>query len=137
MSTSRVPAAEARQRILTATRELLLEQPFSQLTVGKVMTRAQLTRTAFYRHWDDLPQMAPDLLPDEDDPLVDQVTRIDTSDPQAVVRAMVDGLVATYAEHGPLLRAIDDAARHDEEVAQRLDAALAGPRRLIAQLVAA
>jgi hypothetical protein len=48
---------------------------------------------------------------------------------------MVAGLVAVFAEHGRLLRAIDDAARHDPMVAEQLEAALAGPRRLIARLL--
>ena len=50
--------------------------------------------------------------------------------------AMVDGLVALYARHGRLLRAIDDAARHDPAVAERLEVALVGPRELIVRLLA-
>ena len=53
----RVPANEARQQILAAARELLLDRPFAALTVGDVMTRAGLTRTVFYRHFDGLPQL--------------------------------------------------------------------------------
>jgi hypothetical protein len=94
------------------------------------MDHAGLARTVFYRHYPTLAEMAPDLLPDADNPLVDQVEPLD--DP---VPAMVAGLVALYAEHGPLLRAIDDAARTDPAVAASLDAALVGPRRLLAQLV--
>jgi len=41
----RIPADEARLRILAATRELLLDRPFAALTVGDVMARAGLTRT--------------------------------------------------------------------------------------------
>jgi hypothetical protein len=48
---------------------------------------------------------------------------------------MIDALVGVYAEHGRLLRAIDDAARHDPAVAERLDSALIAPRRLIAGLL--
>jgi hypothetical protein len=50
---------------------------------------------------------------------------------------MVDGLVELFSEHGRLLRAIDDAARQDPAVAQRLEAALVGPRRLIERLLRA
>jgi AcrR family transcriptional regulator len=130
VSTSRVPAAEARTRILQAARDLLLERPFAALTVDAVMGRAGLTRTVFYRHYADLPQMAPDLLPDSDAPLIDTVESAED-----VVEAMIDGLVGVYAEHGRLLRAIDDAARHDPAVAERLDTALVGPRKLIARLL--
>ncbi len=71
----RVPSDEARRRILEATRELLLDRPFAALTVGDVMARAGLTRTVFYRHFDRLAQMAPELLPDAEDPLLDQLAR--------------------------------------------------------------
>ena len=51
--------------------------------------------------------------------------------PLDTVAEMVDGLVAVFSEHGRLLRAIDDAARHDPAVAGRLESALIGPRQLI------
>ncbi|HEV7773621.1 MAG TPA: hypothetical protein VGO48_10085 [Conexibacter sp.] len=51
------------------------------------------------------------------------------------MEAMVAALVDVYAKHGPLLRAIDDAARQDRDVAEQLEAALVGPRRLIARLL--
>jgi AcrR family transcriptional regulator len=132
-----VPAAEAHRRILEAARALLLERPFAELTVDAVMTEAGLARTVFYRHYADLPQMAADLLPDSDAPLIEQIEELEARRPEEVVRAMVDGLVDVYAEHGPLLRAIDDAARHDRAVAEKLDTALVGPRRLIEGLLAA
>ncbi|MGZ6579225.1 MAG: TetR/AcrR family transcriptional regulator, partial [Solirubrobacteraceae bacterium] len=100
---ARISSDEARRRILAATRELLLDRPFAALTVGDVMDHAGLTRTVFYRHFDDLAQMAPELLPDVDDPLVDQVQR---GAPEDLIASMVEGQVALYAEHGRLLRAI-------------------------------
>src|SRR6202021_2970735 len=123
----RVPANEARHRILDATRELLLDRPFAALTVGDVMTRAGLTRTVFYRHFDRLAQMAPELLPDSEDPLLDRVQRGPAED---VISAMVAGLVGLYADNGRWLRALDAAAAADPAVATELDRALVGPRRL-------
>jgi AcrR family transcriptional regulator len=133
----RVPEAEARRRILEAARALLATQPFADLTVDAVMREAGLARTVFYRHYADLPQIAPDLLPDADAPLIDRIDAMADAPPEQLARTVVEGLVAVYADHGPLLRAIDDAARHDAAVAQHLDSALAGPRRLLAALVAA
>jgi AcrR family transcriptional regulator len=127
----------ARPRILTAARTLLADRPFSELTVGAVMAEAGLARTVFYRHFDDLPSLAPELLPDADDPLADRIERDASGNPQDVAREMVDGLVALFSAHGRLLRAIDDAARHDPAVAERLEGALAGPRRLIERLLRA
>jgi AcrR family transcriptional regulator len=131
-----IPASEAKRRILEAARKLLLEgRPFAALGVSAVMTEAGLARTVFYRYFDDLPAMAADLLPDSEDPLIDRIEQVEAERPQEVVREMIAGLVATYAAHGPLLRAIDDAARHDAAVAARLETALIGPRRLIARLL--
>ena len=131
-SSTRVPAAEARRRILEAARRLLLDRPFAALTVGAVMDEAGLARTVFYRHFDSIPALAPSLLPDSDRPLVDQVSSLRGRE---LVEAIIDGQVALYAEHGRLLRAIDDAARHDPEVAAELDRALVAPRRLLAGMV--
>ena len=47
---NRVPAADARARILAAARRLLLQRPFAELTVEQVMAEAGLARTVFYRH---------------------------------------------------------------------------------------
>jgi len=132
MVSQRVPSDEARRRILDAARELLLDRPFAALTVGDVMARADLTRTVFYRHFDTLAQMAPELLPDADDPLVDQVL---CGSPDELIEAMITGLVRLYAEHGRMLRAIDAAAASNPEVAAELDRALASPRRLLEGLV--
>jgi AcrR family transcriptional regulator len=132
----RIGSAEARGRILAAARRLLVERPFSDLTVDALMAEAGLTRTIFYRHYRDLPQLAPDLLPDADDPLVDRLERIQRERPQDVTREMIAGLVDVFAEHGPLLRAIDAAGDRDPAVAARLDTALDAPRRLIAHVLA-
>ena len=130
---SRVPSDDARRRILDATRELLLDRPFGALTVGDVMTRAGLARTVFYRHFDRLAQIAPELLPDSEDPLLDQVLRGSAED---LITAMVAGLVQLYADNGRWLRALDAAAAADPAVATELDRALVGPRQLLEQLVA-
>jgi AcrR family transcriptional regulator len=133
MVSQRVPSDEARRRILDATRELLLDRSFAALTVGDVMARAGLTRTVFYRHFDALAQMAPELLPDSEDPLLDQVLRGPAED---LIAAMVAGLVRLYADNGRWLRALDAASAADPEVAAELERALVGPRQLLEQLVA-
>jgi AcrR family transcriptional regulator len=133
---SYVSADLARPRILAAARALLAERPFSELTVSALMSEAGLARTVFYRHFEDLASLAPELLPDADDPLVDRLSRGPAQRrPQEIVREMVDGLVELFSEHGRLLRAIDDAARQDPAVAERLEQALVGPRALIERLL--
>jgi AcrR family transcriptional regulator len=130
-----VPADLARPRILAAARTLLAERPFAALTVAALMAEAGLARTVFYRHFEDLPSLAPELLPDADDPLVDRLARIPGQAPDEIVGAMVEGLVEVFSEHGRLLRAIDDAARQDPAVAERLERALVGPRALLERLL--
>lgn len=97
------------------------------------MARAGLTRTVFYRHFDGLAQLAPELLPDSEDPLVDQVLR---GAPEDLIDTMITGLVALYADNGRWLRALDAAAAANPDVAAALDRALVGPRRLLETLVA-
>jgi AcrR family transcriptional regulator len=97
------------------------------------MARAGLTRTVFYRHFDGLPQLAPELLPDADDPLVDQVLR---GAPEDLIHIMITGLVELYADNGRWLRALDAAAAANPDVAAALDRALVGPRQLLETLVA-
>ncbi len=133
MLSRRVPSDEARRRILEATRELLLDRPFAALTVGDVMARAGLTRTVFYRHFDTLAQMAPELLPDSEDPLLDQVLRGPAED---VIAAMVAGLVQLYADNGRWLRALAAAADADPAVAAQLERALDGTDGCSSELVA-
>src|ERR1700722_18317231 len=133
MVSQRVPSEEARHRILEATRELLLDRPFAALTVGDVMARAGLTRTVFYRDFEGLPQLAPEVLPDAEDPLVDQVLR---GAPEDLIDTMITGLVGLYADNGRWLRALDAAAGADPAVADALDRALVGPRRLFETLLA-
>src|SRR5690349_17608690 len=84
---NRVSAADARARILSAARRLLLQRPFAELTVELVMAEAGLARTVFYRHWSDLRQLTPALLPDSDDPLIGQIERVEAEQPEAVVDA--------------------------------------------------
>ena len=76
------PSSEARERILAAARRLLVERPFADLTVDALMAEAGLKRTIFYRHYRDLPQLAPDLLPDAGDPLIGRIERSSASAPR-------------------------------------------------------
>jgi AcrR family transcriptional regulator len=112
----RVPRAQARRRIVEAAARLLATTRFRDLTVEAVMNEAGLPRTVFYRHFDDLPHLVLGLL----DELVDETeaaadTAPDLDDP-ALLRAMLAHAVDTFARYGPLFLAMDEAARHDEEV---------------------
>jgi AcrR family transcriptional regulator len=132
---ARVPRAEARRRIVEATAALLARRRFRDLTVDAVMAEARLARTLFYRHFDDLAHVVLDLLEE----LIDQTARDaetapDLNDP-AVLRGMLARAVDLYAEHGPLFLAVDEAARHDEQVERALLATVERAIDLTARLI--
>jgi AcrR family transcriptional regulator len=109
---ARIPKAEARDRIRDAAARLLTRGSYRDLTVDAVMAEAGLARTLFYRHFDGLPALVLSLLEDMRAALVEGG---DPAEP-AFLRRVLERAVDAARRHGPLLRAIDDAARHDAEV---------------------
>jgi AcrR family transcriptional regulator len=131
----RVPRAEARRRIVDAKARLLATRRFRDLTVDAVMAEAGLARTLFYRHFDDLPHVVLDLLEELiDETARDAETAPDLNDP-AVLRGMLARAVDVYAEHGPLFLAVDEAARHDEQVERAVQATVERAIDLTARLI--
>lgn len=123
----RVPADEARRRIVDATRELLQGRGYDQLRVEDVMAASGLPRTVFYRHFSTLTEVVLSLMDD-------LVSAIEHSlEPQALggheglqdhelLRRQLDQVVAVYVEHGPLLIAVEAAGREDPDVARAYQA---------------
>jgi len=109
---TRVPKAEARERIRGAAARLLTRGSYRDLSVDAVMAEAGLARTLFYRHFDGLPAVALSLLEEFRDSMV---AGGDPTQP-GYLRRTLEHAVDVAHRHGPLLRAIDDAARHDAEV---------------------
>jgi TetR/AcrR family transcriptional regulator, ethionamide resistance regulator len=106
-------------------------------------SRAELTRTAFYRHFEDRQLLLLALLEDVGVRLEDVPAgwRRGAEDPAAELRRAFDVLASTYARHGRLLAAIAEAAAQDAEVravyhglADRLIAAAA--ERIAAEVTA-
>lgn len=111
---------ESRARIVAAAAELVRRRSYAELSVEEIMAEAGLGRTLFYRHFDDLP----DLLMRAGGEAIEELleaelalgrTRADTG-PEAVREAIASAVVA-YHRHGPLLRAIHEAAATDEQIA--------------------
>jgi AcrR family transcriptional regulator len=121
----------SRQRIIDAASELVRERSFAELNVAEVMARAGIGRTLFYRYFDDLG----DLLVRAGRQAIDELyeaqlklasTRIDHG-PDAI-REAIELPVAVYRRHGPVLRAVAEAAAADpgltpdqENVRRRFD----------------
>jgi AcrR family transcriptional regulator len=114
----RVPKEEARDRIRDAAANLLTHSSYRDLSVDAVMAEAGLARTLFYRHFDGLPALMLSLLDDLRDALL---SGGEPGDPE-FLRRVLERAVDVARRHGPLLRAIDDAARHDAEVERAYDA---------------
>jgi AcrR family transcriptional regulator len=112
---------ESRARIVAAATELVRTRSYAELSVDEVMTRAGLGRTIFYRHFDDLA----DLLLRAASEAIGELFRAQQAFSQArihagpdVVRDALRPAVAIYVQHGPLLRAVSEAAAGDERVAE-------------------
>jgi AcrR family transcriptional regulator len=110
---------ESRERIVAAATELVRTTPYAALSVDEVMRRAGLGRTIFYRHFDDLGDLILRAAREAVDELYETQrvlgeARIGAE--PAEVRRAIEPVVAVYERHGPLLRAIAEAAAADEQV---------------------
>jgi len=112
---------EVRERIVAAATELIRERSYAELNVDEVMRVAGLGRTIFYRHFDDLG----DLMLRVNRPAITELYEtqprledIAPGDEESAVRLAVEAAVAVYRRHGPLLRAMAEAAASDEELAR-------------------
>lgn len=109
---------ESERQILDAAEGLLRERPYRDLTVDDVMAAAGQSRTAFYRHFKDRQDLIIRLLGDLAAELYETASTwlAGSGDPLAEGRQATALLVGVWAEHGTLLRAIAEAASHDDEV---------------------
>ncbi len=118
---SRRTRQEVRARIVAAATDLIRRRSYADLSVDQVMRAAGLGRTIFYRHFDDLgdllirvSQEAIEELYQAQPPL-EEVT---PGDEIAAIRRALEPASEVYRRHGPLLRAVAEAARSDEELAR-------------------
>src|SRR5437588_11586613 len=125
MSTASVRARRREQReqtrreILAAADRLLRDRPYRELSVDLVMADTGLTRTAFYRHFDDVTDLVLRLFADVGEELYDVAERWARSAGVGYPnpgREGLAGMVDFYARHGPLMRAVAEAAATDEQI---------------------
>ncbi|MFL5895203.1 MAG: TetR/AcrR family transcriptional regulator [Thermoleophilaceae bacterium] len=110
--------AEAEQEILDAAERFLRGRPLRELTIDEVMSDTGLSRPAFYVYFRDRHNLVLRLIQEIGAELFQMADRWlkGTGDPREDARAAVDGVVAVYSRHGPVLRAIADAAGDDPNV---------------------
>jgi AcrR family transcriptional regulator len=103
---ARVRREEARGRIAAAAERLLADRPYRELSVDAVMAEAGLSRTVFYRHYDGLPELLLELF---EAVAAELAAELEAGD----LREVIEAAVHAFAAHGPLMRAVDQAANHD------------------------
>ena len=109
--------SESEREILEAAEALLREKPFRELSVKEVMARTGLKRPAFYVHFKDRHELALRVVQSIGEELNDMADHwFDGDDPRADARRALEGIVAVYREHGPVVRALSDAATTDARV---------------------
>lgn len=108
-----------RRQILDAADDLLRHHAFRELSVETVMAQTGLTRTAFYRHFDDVTDLVLRLLEEigEDLRVVALRWSHRAGDGYPVAaREALSAIVEFFVRHGPLVRAISEAAAGDERI---------------------
>jgi TetR/AcrR family transcriptional regulator, ethionamide resistance regulator len=129
MSPGRSPVGEPRRRrrspevaereILAAAEELLRERPFRDLTVDEVMRRTELSRPSFYVYFRDrnhLVLRVVERLGEEQWALSERwFEGTGASGPESF-RETLEGVVAVWDRHGPVMHALSDAATVDQDV---------------------
>jgi TetR/AcrR family transcriptional regulator, ethionamide resistance regulator len=111
---------ESEREILAAAEEILRELPLREVTVEAIMRRTGLQRPAFYTHFRDLGALVLRIVQDiggelfaGSDPWLSG-----SGEPRAALCEALAASSAVYARHGPLMRALADAAPGDETVEQ-------------------
>jgi AcrR family transcriptional regulator len=116
----RMSRQESRDRIVAAATELIRVTPYGALTVDDVMREAGIGRTIFYRHFDDLADLLRRAGREAFEGLfeAEQGFKAAHAEGRPNLRAALEPAVAVYQQHGPLLRAIAEAAASgDEQIA--------------------
>ena len=110
----RLSAVEARSAILSAADGLLRSGPYRNLSVDGVMAEAGLSRTIFYRHFSDLPELVVELLREVAVDLVAVTDQLkDSISTPEDLRKGLRYSVEFFVVNGPLVRAVAEGAGVD------------------------
>jgi TetR/AcrR family transcriptional regulator, ethionamide resistance regulator len=103
-----------------AAEAMLRERPFRELTVDEVMRRTDLSRPSFYVYFRDRHDLVLRVVERIGGELFAMSGRwlAGGDDGPTQAREAIDGIVRVFAQHGPVLRALADAATDDPEVEQ-------------------
>lgn len=102
---------------MDAAQSLLREGSFADLTVANVMARTGLARSSFYVYFADVPALLRRLASRIEGEFL-EVSEVWLTGPgdEDASRRSTEGIVAVYVRHGPVLKALADAAATRPEV---------------------
>lgn len=111
-------AARSRDLIIDATIEALNERPMREVTIEEVMRRTALSRPAFYQYFRSVPAVIKVLLDRLQTEMMSSGSSWLSTDGDRLVclRESLSGLMSVVRAHGPLFRAITEAAPLDTEL---------------------
>ena len=111
---------EVAEALILDTAEVLLrERPFRDLSVDELMSRAGMRRSSFYTYFKDRSELVVRLIArigGEMLAVADRWLAGPSENEVEDVREALREVIRIYAEHGPVLAAIAEAAHHDDEV---------------------
>jgi TetR/AcrR family transcriptional regulator, ethionamide resistance regulator len=109
---------EAVGEIVAAAESFLRERPYRELTVDEVMRRTDLSRPSFYVYFRDRHHLVLRVVEHIGGELFTMADRWfkGEGDGPELAREATEGIVAVFAQHGPVLRALADAAADDPDV---------------------
>jgi len=123
----RAQRRNTRRRLLDAAHQLLEDRGWSDISLEEIAVTADVARTAFYRYFEDRQHLLNAMLEDVGLEL-DHVADAWMNDPAgsgdsvADLRRSLAGLTEIFVDHGRLLQAISDTARHDPDMGERYQA---------------
>lgn len=115
-----------REAILTAALDFLWTRPFRDLNVGQLMSTTEVGRSAFYQYFRDLHDLMETLLVGLEARILEvaQPWFSGEGDPVEELQESLRGLVEVCYDHGPVLRAVSEAAAEDEQLEKAWDGLL-------------
>ena len=119
---------QARQKIKESAVRFLEKRPYRDLTVAELMEGTTLSRPAFYQYFDDLHDLIASLI-HEIQTAMHQTAHPWMSgegEPLTALRKSQIGVIQSCVEHGPILRAIAEAAPLDPQLESQWSAFLTG-----------
>ncbi|WP_331735180.1 TetR/AcrR family transcriptional regulator (plasmid) [Streptomyces sp. NBC_01166] len=120
----------SRQAILAATRALVAEEPYAEVTVGAIAARAGVGKQTIYRRWPSKSAVVfAALLALSEDPDGQSVTLPDTGDLAADLKLVLRATAEEFADPSfdRLIRALNTEITHDAALAAEYHTRLAQP----------